>query len=141
MSTSITTEYIQSFCVPIQKTVLELNIDSLTEFCYEMKRKNEKGVENKSNIGGWHSDNVFNETHTEFVKLKNKIEEAANLYHHESATRGYEDTPEKQQRFQGEVDYMLKRWGTLLPHDPAYNPNLTHCLEDFSMNHTRILDL
>ena len=68
------------FPVPIQVTTLELNIDSLIEFCYEMKRKNEKGVE-VSNIGGWQSDNIINETHTEFVKLKNKIEEAANIYH------------------------------------------------------------
>ena len=69
-----------AFSVPIQIIELELNIDSLIEFCYEMKRKNEKGVE-LTNIGGWHSDNIFNETHTEFVKLKNNIEEAANIYH------------------------------------------------------------
>ncbi len=49
----------------------------------------------------------------------------AELYHHESATRGPEDTPEKQTRFQREVAYMHARWGHLLPHDPAYNPNLT----------------
>ena len=75
-------EYLNLFPVPIQITELELNIDSLIEFCYEMKRKNEKGVI-KSNIGGWQSDNIVNETHTEFVKLKNKIEDAANIYHHE----------------------------------------------------------
>ena len=63
------------------KTVLELNIDSLIEFCYEMKRKDEKGVE-RSNLGGWQSNDIIHETHTEFVKLKNKIEEAANIYHH-----------------------------------------------------------
>jgi uncharacterized protein (TIGR02466 family) len=34
-------------------------------------------------VGGWHSDNIINEPHIEFVKLKNKIEEAANIYHHE----------------------------------------------------------
>ncbi len=79
-------EYLNLFYVPIQITKLELNIDSLIEFCYEMKRKNENGLE-KSNIGGWHSDNIFNETHTEFVKLKNKIEEASNLYHHEIQLR------------------------------------------------------
>lgn len=46
------------------------------------------------------------------------------LHHHESKTRGMEDTPEKQQRFAGEVLYMLKRWGKLLQNDPYYNPNL-----------------
>jgi GT2 family glycosyltransferase len=56
----------------------------------------------------------------------------AELYHHESATRGYEDTPEKQIRFAGEVQYMQNRWGSLLLNDPAYSPNLTLDSEDFS---------
>ena len=34
-------------------------------------------------MGGWHSDDIINETHTEFVKLKNKIEDTANIYHHD----------------------------------------------------------
>jgi len=82
MSTSMNSEYSHLFSVPIQITELELNIDSLIEFCYEMKHKNEKGVE-LSNIGGWHSENIINETHTEFVNLKDKIEEAVNIYHHD----------------------------------------------------------
>lgn len=49
----------------------------------------------------------------------------AELYHHESATRGREDTQEKQLRFKREVDYMKTRWAHLLNCDPAYNPNLT----------------
>ena len=56
----------------------------------------------------------------------------AELYHHESATRGFEDTPEKQLRFRNEVLYMKKRWGDTLMNDPAYNPNLTLDREDFS---------
>ncbi|MDQ7996431.1 MAG: glycosyltransferase family 2 protein [Luteibacter sp.] len=49
----------------------------------------------------------------------------AELYHHESASRGYEDTPEKVARFQAECNFMFKRWGESLDADPAYNPNLT----------------
>ncbi|HSW36320.1 MAG TPA: glycosyl transferase family 2, partial [Candidatus Limnocylindrales bacterium] len=56
----------------------------------------------------------------------------AELYHHESATRGYEDTPEKQARFAGEGRYLQDRWGRLLLHDPAYSPNLTLDRGDFS---------
>ena len=82
MNNNMNKEYIQPFSVPIQKTFLELNIDSLIEFCYEMKHKDKEGVE-LSNIGGWQSDNIINETHTEFVNLKNKIEESANIYHHD----------------------------------------------------------
>lgn len=56
----------------------------------------------------------------------------AELYHHEFATRGYDDTPEKQLRLINEVIYMHKRWGNLLMNDPAYSPNLTLVREDFS---------
>jgi O-antigen biosynthesis protein len=48
----------------------------------------------------------------------------AELYHYESASRGYEDTAEKQDRFTKQCDYMRRRWGDLLGNDPAYNPNL-----------------
>jgi GT2 family glycosyltransferase len=49
----------------------------------------------------------------------------AELYHHESASRGAEDTDEKRERFGNEVALMLRRWGPRLARDPAYNPNLT----------------
>ncbi|MGY0650767.1 glycosyltransferase family 2 protein [Luteimonas sp. A537] len=48
----------------------------------------------------------------------------AELYHHESASRGYEDNPEKKARFSREVNAMVTRWGKALRWDPAYNPNL-----------------
>lgn len=48
------------------------------------------------------------------------------LYHYESKSRGYEDTPEKQARFATEVRYMQKRHADALrAGDPFYNPNLT----------------
>jgi len=56
----------------------------------------------------------------------------AELYHHESATRGYEDTQEKKLRFMKEVLYMKTRWKHVLNYDPAYSPNLTLDREDFS---------
>lgn len=49
----------------------------------------------------------------------------AELYHHESASRGYEDNPEKMARFMGEVGRIQARWGASLQWDPAYNPNLS----------------
>jgi len=57
----------------------------------------------------------------------------AELYHYESASRGYEDTPEKQERFAKEIDYMKEQWGETLQNDPYYNPNLTLEKEDFSL--------
>jgi len=56
----------------------------------------------------------------------------AELIHHESASRGLELTPEQRKRFEGEVNYMLRRWGDVLDNDPAYSPNLTLTYEDFS---------
>jgi glycosyltransferase involved in cell wall biosynthesis len=56
----------------------------------------------------------------------------AELYHHESATRGYEDTVEKQARFMAEVNYMKKTWGELLNNDPAYSLNLSLTACDYS---------
>ncbi|WP_130471104.1 glycosyltransferase [Candidatus Magnetaquicoccus inordinatus] len=58
----------------------------------------------------------------------------ANLYHHESASRGAEDSPEKQARYAKEVAYMRQRWGAKLDQDPAYNPNLSLERADFSLS-------
>jgi O-antigen biosynthesis protein len=57
----------------------------------------------------------------------------AELYHHESATRGYEDSPEKQARFAGEVERMRELWGSELDADPAYSPNLTLTATPFEL--------
>lgn len=57
----------------------------------------------------------------------------ANLYHHESVSRGAENTPEKQLRFNKEVSYMKSSWGDMLTTDPFYNINLSNQHEDFSL--------
>jgi GT2 family glycosyltransferase len=56
----------------------------------------------------------------------------AEMNHHESASRGMEDTSEKQTRYAGEVSIIQSRWGNKLLNDPAYSPNLTLDYEDFS---------
>lgn len=55
------------------------------------------------------------------------------LYHHESATRGYEDNPQKIRRFEKEISYMSQHWSKFIQHDPMYNPNLSKVREDFSL--------
>jgi hypothetical protein len=57
----------------------------------------------------------------------------AKLLHHESASRGYENTPEKKARFEAELAIMRERWGDKLRHDPCYNPNLTVEKENFGL--------
>src|SRR3546814_4372408 len=49
----------------------------------------------------------------------------AELYHYESATRGYETTPEKIERFKREESFMKDRWKDALDAYPYYNPNFT----------------
>ena len=55
------------------------------------------------------------------------------LIHHESKSRGAEESSEKQVRFEYEVEFMQRRWGQALLRDPAYNPNLTLDHDDFSL--------
>jgi O-antigen biosynthesis protein len=57
----------------------------------------------------------------------------AELYHHESATRGDEVDPQRRAQFLTEIAYMQQRWGDVLSRDPAYSPNLTLDYEDFSL--------
>ncbi len=57
----------------------------------------------------------------------------AELYHHESISRGDDNTPEKQLRYEKEVAYMQSVWGEKLKKDPCYNPNLSLHREDFSL--------
>jgi len=57
----------------------------------------------------------------------------AELYHHESISRGEDITKEKKERFLKEIEYMNNTWGKWLKNDPAYSPNLTLYAEDFDI--------
>ena len=57
----------------------------------------------------------------------------AELYHHESKTRGADTAPDKRARLEGEARIMQARWGPLLGRDPYYNPNLSLSRRDFSL--------
>ncbi len=59
-------------------------------------------------------------------------EPRASMVHHESKTRGYEDTPEKQKRFKKEIEYMFRTWPEECRADPFYHRLLTKDHEDFS---------
>jgi len=57
------------------------------------------------------------------------------LYHFESKTRGYDDSPEKRARFKAELEYFLQKWhATLKKGDPYYNPAFSMKNEDFELN-------
>jgi len=57
------------------------------------------------------------------------------LKHHESKTRGPEDTMEKQRRFIREKEMMFEKWTDYLLNDPFYNPNLTQAGEYFNIKY------
>jgi GT2 family glycosyltransferase len=65
--------------------------------------------------------------------LRNLWTPFAELYHHESISRGADNTNKKRKRAMKEAKYMKDKWGVLLDKDPAYNPNLTLIHEDFSL--------
>lgn len=110
------------------------NLSAVTAACLLVR----KNVFN--NVGGLNEKNLsvaYND-----VDFCIKVREAgyrnlwtpfAELYHHESISRGADDTPTKRARWLSEVAYMRRTWGKLLDNDPAYNPNLTLVHEDFSL--------
>ena len=56
------------------------------------------------------------------------------MFHYESKSRGKEDNNEKIRRFQGEIEFMRTRWGSLLKKgDPYYNENLTLSKWNYSL--------
>jgi O-antigen biosynthesis protein len=57
----------------------------------------------------------------------------ANLIHHESASRGHQQTREEQEQFMREATHMQRKWGIELLSDPFYNPNLSLNLPGFAL--------
>lgn len=115
------------------RAVLVSNFSAVTAACLLMTRE----VFNE--VGGFDEENLsvaFND-----IDLCLRVGQKgyrviytpyAELYHYESASRGYENTPKKFSRFERETEYMIRHWGEVLKNDPYYNPNLTLFSEDFS---------
>ncbi len=57
----------------------------------------------------------------------------AKLYHYESKSRGYEDSPEKQARYDRECEQMRQKWKTIFENDPCYSPHLTRMACNYSI--------
>ena len=58
----------------------------------------------------------------------------AELYHHESVSRGRDKSAERKVQALAEIAYMRMRWAACLAHDPYYNPNLNYRRPDFSLS-------
>ncbi|HEX7776046.1 MAG TPA: glycosyltransferase family 2 protein [Parvibaculum sp.] len=55
------------------------------------------------------------------------------LYHHESLSRGSDESPEKRARSLKEIAAMQARWGAKLRKDPFYSPNFATDSHNFSI--------
>lgn len=126
--------YDRTHCGYFGRLVIDVNYLAVTAACMMVKAADFKAV------------NGFDETlEVAFndVDLCLKIYELGRynvyahqveLYHFESKSRGYEDTPEKQKRFAGEIKKMQDKWPAYIAHDPFYNDNLTkEGIGDFSL--------
>lgn len=113
-------------CGYFARGIIQQNLNAVTAACMLTKKEvyeKVKGFEEKLAV-------AFND-----IDLCLKVRKAgylivydpeALLYHHESISRGKEDTLEKRNRFEGEVDYMAKKWKDVLEKgDEYYNPNLS----------------
>jgi GT2 family glycosyltransferase len=108
------------------RLLLAQEVSAVTGACLAMRR------EVFAEVGGFDAEHLkiaFND-----IDLCLRVREAgyrivwtpfSRLIHHESKSRGPEDTPEKIARFQRETAVMQERWGARLQADPYYNPNLS----------------
>ncbi len=101
------------------------NVSAVTGACLMMRRS----IFEK--VGGFEEANLpvaFNDVDLCLKALeagyRNVYTPFARLYHYESLSRGYEDTPEKIARFSREQEYMMTRWKDYLAQDRYWNPNL-----------------
>ncbi len=121
----------------LRKAILQQDLSAVTAACMMVDRK------------AWEAADGFDEelavafNDVDFcLRVRQKgylvvYEPNVEMYHYESKTRGYEDTPEKQQRFKGEIDFMQKRWADILRDgDPYYNPNFSLTACDYSLRKT-----
>ena len=113
---------------------LTQNMSAVTAACLTVEKSlyQQVGGLNESNLKVAFNDVDFC-LRVRSLGLRNVWTPYALLYHHESVSRGHENTQEKQQRFKSEASYMQRQWGDLLESDPAYNRNLTLAREDFSL--------
>jgi uncharacterized protein (TIGR02466 family) len=69
------------FASPLMQIQLDLDTDKLTELAFQMQDNDKKGIPDGINKGGWQSNNIIEENHEEFKKLKKEITQHLQLYH------------------------------------------------------------
>ncbi len=70
------------FANPALQVQLDLDLEKLTEFAFQLQNKDKKGVQ-FTNRGGWQSNDIHEEKHEEFIRLKGKIDQYLQIYYSE----------------------------------------------------------
>ena len=68
------------FSTPVMQVELDLDLEKLTEFVFQIQNKDKKGTQ-ATNVGGWQSNDIYEEKHEEFIKLKKEISQHLQTYH------------------------------------------------------------
>lgn len=118
----------------MQRAVVKQTLSAVTAACLVVSRSRylEVGGLNETDLAVAFNDVDFC-LRLRAKGYRNIYAPRATLIHHESVSRGEDDTPEKSARFKQELDYMLDHWSEELKSDPAYSPNLTLQREDFTL--------
>ena len=112
------------------------NVSAVTGACLMVKKKLWQAVEgmDAENFGVAYNDVDF------CLKLQKKgyrnvFTPYCEMYHYESQSRGYEDTPEKQERLARESNAFREKWNEYFENgDPYHNPNLSLEKTNYSIN-------
>lgn len=115
------------------KAALQQNLSAVTAACFMVKKEVfEKvgGFEEKLAVAFNDVDFCLKVRHAGYLVVYDPY---AELYHHESKTRGYENTEAKKRRFQEEIEYMRCHWMPDILRDPYYNENLSLKASDYSL--------
>ncbi len=118
----------------LHKASLQMDLSAVTAACMMMKRSvfdSIGGFEEKLAVAFNDVDLCLRTVQAGYLVVYNP---EAELYHHESKSRGAEDSEEKVRRFQGEIEFMRTRWIQILKDgDPNYNKNLTLSKWNYSL--------
>ena len=117
----------------LHKAALQQDLSAVTAACFMVKKEvfeKAGGFEEKLAVAFNDVDFCLKVRHAGYLVVYDPY---AELYHHESKTRGYENTEAKKRRFQEEIEYMRCHWMPDILRDPYYNENLSLKASDYSL--------
>ncbi|HAX27631.1 MAG TPA: glycosyl transferase, partial [Alteromonas macleodii] len=126
----------------LNRIVATNNYSAVTAACLLVKRAHFDAVHglNEKNLSVAFNDVDFC-LKVKSLGVQNVYCAEAELFHHESVSRGLDISPEKAARFNRELSFLQTTWRAFIKCDPAYNPNLTLKRENFSIKNAAELKI